>query len=102
MVTAVSGSGPAYFFLLAEALANAAEKIGLSKEQAGVLAVQTMLGSAILLEKSGKSPAELRRNVASKGGTTEKALETFNKGGFSQLVAEAVEAAYRRAKELGS
>jgi pyrroline-5-carboxylate reductase len=101
MVTAVSGSGPAYFFLMAEALIDGAVKIGLSREEAGVLVVQTMLGSAHLLEQSGKEAAELRRNVTSKGGTTERALGVFEAGGFAQLVAEAVNAAYNRAKELG-
>jgi pyrroline-5-carboxylate reductase len=102
MVTAVSGSGPAYCFLFAESLADAAVEIGLSRPEAERLVLQTMLGAAHLLEKSGKTAAELRRNVTSKGGTTERALEVFEKGGFSRLVAEAVRAAYQRAGELGS
>jgi pyrroline-5-carboxylate reductase len=101
MVTAVSGSGPAYCFLLAESLIEAAIKIGLSPEEAGELVAQTMLGSAHLLVQSGQPPAELRRNVTSRGGTTEAALKVFTDGGFTGLVAKAVRAAYERAKKLG-
>jgi pyrroline-5-carboxylate reductase len=102
MATAVSGSGPAYVFLLAESLIDAAVKIGLSREEAGEMVSQTILGSAHLMQGSSKPPAELRRNVTSKGGTTERALQVFEEGGFSKLVEDAVEAAYRRAKELGN
>jgi pyrroline-5-carboxylate reductase len=102
MVTAVSGSGPAYFFLFAESLVNAAVNIGISYSDAEQLVQQTMLGSAQLLLKSGKSPAELRRNVTSKGGTTERAINVFEEGGFARLVEAAVRAAYLRAKELGA
>jgi pyrroline-5-carboxylate reductase len=101
MVTAVSGSGPAYCFLFAEALAGAAVNIGLARPDAERLVLQTMLGAAHLLEKSGKPAAELRRNVTSKGGTTERALEVFTRGDFGQLVSEAVKAAFLRAQELG-
>jgi pyrroline-5-carboxylate reductase len=101
MATAVSGSGPAYFFLLAESLVDAAVHIGLPRDAAEEMVLQTMLGSAQLLEKSGKAPAELRQNVTSRGGTTAQALQVFEEGGFSQLVKEAVRAAYKRAKELG-
>ena len=102
MATAVSGSGPAYFFLLAESLVDAAVDIGLPRDAAEELVLQTMLGSAQLLLKSGKVPAELRQNVTSRGGTTAYALQVFEEGGFSHLVREAVRAAYNRAKELGS
>jgi pyrroline-5-carboxylate reductase len=102
MVTAVSGSGPAYFFLFAEALIDAAVDIGLPRPEAERLVLQTMLGSAHLLEKSGRPAAELRRSVTSKGGTTERALEVFEKGNFTRLVAEAVRAAHQRAIELGN
>ncbi|HJX13808.1 MAG TPA: pyrroline-5-carboxylate reductase [Dehalococcoidales bacterium] len=102
MVTAVSGSGPAYFFLLAEALIDAAVGLGLPRPEAEALVSQTMLGAAHLMVKSGRPPAELRRNVTSRGGTTEKALGVFEAGGFAGLVADAVRAAHRRAKELGS
>ncbi len=100
-VTAVSGSGPAYFYLFAESLINAAVNIGLSRSNAEELVLQTMLGSAQLLIKSGQPPAELRRAVTSKGGTTERALKALEDGGFARLVEEAVRAAYLRAKELG-
>jgi len=101
MVTAVSGSGPAYVFLLAESLIDAAVNIGLPRQEAEELVSQTILGSAYLMQKSGKPPAELRRNVTSRGGTTERALQVFEEGGFIKLVEDAVKAAYRRAKELG-
>ena len=102
MATAVSGSGPAYFFLLAESLVEAAVHIGLPHNEAEELVVQTMIGSAHLLQKAGKTPAELRWNVTSPGGTTAEALQVFEEGGFTDLVKEAVRAAYKRAKELGS
>jgi len=101
MVTAVSGSGPAYFFLFAESLIDAAVNIGLSRQNAEELVLQTMLGSAQLLLKSGKPPAELRRTVTSKGGTTERALNVLEEGGCVRLVQEAIKAAHLRAKELG-
>ncbi|MCJ7604931.1 MAG: pyrroline-5-carboxylate reductase, partial [Dehalococcoidales bacterium] len=101
MVTAVSGSGPAYVFLFAEALTIGAEKLGLSPEDARELVLRTLLGAAHLLETSGKSASELRHNVTSKGGTTERALQTLELGGFSTLVDDAVKAAYDRARELG-
>jgi len=102
MVTAVSASGPAYFFLFAEALIEAAVNIGLPRQDAEALVAQTMLGSAHLMQQSEKPPAELRRNVTSRGGTTERALQVFEEGGLAKIVAEAVEAAYKRAKEMGS
>ena len=100
-VTAVSGSGPAYFYLFAESLIEAAVNIGISRSDAEQLVRQTMLGAAQLLVKSGQSPADLRRTVTSKGGTTERALNVFEEGGLAGLVAAAVRAAYLRAKELG-
>ncbi len=100
-VTAVSGSGPAYFYLFAESLIDAAVNIGLSRPDAEILVRQTMLGAGQLLVKSGQSPADLRRAVTSKGGTTERALNVFEDGGFAGLVAAAVRAAHLRAKELG-
>ena len=102
MVTAISGSGPAYFFLFAEALIEAAAGIGLNRPEAERLVLQTMLGSAHLLEKSGRPAADLRRSVTSKGGTTERALDILEKGNFTRLVNEAVKAAYQRAVELGN
>jgi pyrroline-5-carboxylate reductase len=101
MVTAISGSGPAYFYLFAESLIEAAVNIGISRPDAEQLVRQTIVGSTQLLLKSDKPPAELRRAVTSKGGTTERALQVFTDGGFSKLIGDAVQAAYRRAKELG-
>jgi pyrroline-5-carboxylate reductase len=102
MATAVSGSGPAYFFLLAEYLMAAAVSIGLPRDAAEEMVLHTMLGSAHLMERSGKPPDELRRNVTSPGGTTAQAVRVFEEGGLADLVREAVRAAYNRAKELGS
>jgi pyrroline-5-carboxylate reductase len=101
MATAISGSGPAYFFMMVEALVEAAAAIGLPRDMARQLAVQTMLGSAQLIERSGQEPAELRRRVTSPGGTTARAIEQFEKGQFTELVKRAVQAAYDRARELG-
>ncbi len=101
MATAISGSGPAYFFLMVEALVDAAVGIGLPRGKALELVLQTMLGSGHLIQRSGKEPAELRQMVTSPGGTTAQALEQFEKGGFAELVKRAVKAAYNRAKELG-
>lgn len=101
MATAVSGSGPAYLFLFAEALADAAVSIGIPREMAGKLVMQTMLGSGILLSKSGKSPAELRRMVTSPGGTTAEAVASFEKNNFSEVVRQAVLAAYEKARQIG-
>ena len=101
MATAVSGSGPAYFFLFVESLVESAVNIGLPREAAGELVLQTMLGSAHLIQKSGKPPAELRRMVTSPGGTTAEALVCFEQGRFSELVEKAVTAAYEKARKLG-
>ena len=102
MVTAVSGSGPAYFFLMAEAMIEAAKAIGASQEKAEELVSQTMLGAANLIQQSDKTPGELRQNVTSRGGTTERALSVLNEGGFSELIRKAIEAAYQRSKEIGN
>ena len=101
MVTAVSGSGPAYLYLFAEALVDAASELGLKRNDAEKLILQTMLGAAQLMDKSGKAPAELRRDVTSKGGTTERAIEVFEKSDLAGTISKAVKAAYQRAKELG-
>jgi pyrroline-5-carboxylate reductase len=101
MVTAVSGSGPAYFYLFAESLIDAAVDLGLSRKEAEELVSQTMLGAAHLMNKSDKTTAELRRNVTSKGGTTERAIQVFEESGLAGIVAKAVKAACQRAKELG-
>ena len=102
MATAVSGSGPAYFFLFIDSLIESAVNIGLPPEVAEVMVLQTMIGSGRLIQQTGKSPAELRRTVTSPSGTTAAALLQFEKGEFSNLVRQAVTAAFHRAKELGS
>jgi len=101
MATAVSGSGPAYFFLMVESLVNAAVHIGLPRDMAQELVLQTILGSGHFIQRSGKSPAELRTMVTSPGGTTAEALLQLEKGGFSDLIMQAVSAAYDKAKRLG-
>ena len=101
MATAVSGSGPAYIFLLAESLVDAATHIGLPRDTARELVLQTLLGSSHLIQKSGKEPVELRRMVTSPGGTTAEALLRLEKGNFSDLILQAVIAAYDKARRLG-
>ncbi|KAF1711242.1 pyrroline-5-carboxylate reductase [Pseudoxanthomonas kalamensis DSM 18571] len=99
-VTAVSGSGPAYAFLLAEAMEAAAREQGMPADTARALVLQTLLGAARMLTETGEAPAELRRRVTSPGGTTQAAVETFEAGGFAALVADAIAAATRRGREL--
>jgi pyrroline-5-carboxylate reductase len=101
MVTAVSGSGPAYLFLYIESMVAAGIQIGLPENIVQTLVLQTITGSAHLLEKSGKQPAELRQMVTSPGGTTAEAIAEFNRSGFSEMVKRAVTAAYNRAQQLG-
>ncbi len=101
MATAVSGSGPAYIFLVIESLIDAAVHIGLPRDMAQELVVETVLGSGHFLQKSGKPAAELRRMVTSPGGTTAEALLKLQEGGFSDLLLQAVSAAYEKAKRLG-
>ncbi len=101
LATAVSGSGPAYVFLFMEALISGAVEIGMPEDMAKTLVMQTLLGSTEYARTSGKDLAELRRNVTSPGGTTAAALKVFEEGGFNPLVGKAVEAAYKRAQELG-
>ena len=101
VVTAVSGSGPAYVFWFMEQLAAAAEKLGFEKDAAMKLALHTVLGSAKLAASSSESPATLRKNVTSKGGTTEAALDVFEQEKLAERFMRAVEAASRRASELG-
>ena len=100
-VTAVSGSGPAYLFLFAEALAAAAERVGLAPAIAATLAYKTIEGAAALLAEKTATPADLRRSVTSPGGTTEAALKVLMaEAKFEQLIAEAVAAATARGFEL--
>jgi pyrroline-5-carboxylate reductase len=101
-VTAVSGSGPAYVFLLAECLAEAARAVGLPDDLAMRLARQTVAGSGVLLGESPLTPDILRRNVTSPGGTTEAALKVLmSEPGLEALVTRAVAAAKKRSVELG-
>ncbi|MEE8264818.1 MAG: pyrroline-5-carboxylate reductase [Acidiferrobacterales bacterium] len=99
-VTGVSGSGPAYFFLAMEALEQAAVEQGLDAATARLLAVETAFGAAKMALESGTDPAELRRNVTSPGGTTERAITKFQDGGFERLFKQAVAAATARSREL--
>lgn len=99
-VTGLSGSGPAYFFLMMEALEKAAVELGLSPEVARQLSIQTALGAGKLAANSDVAPDELRRRVTSPGGTTEQALLSFQRDNFEQIVAKAVTAAQQRAAEL--
>jgi len=101
-VTAVSASGPAYVFWFIEQLAESAEKLGLPPEISRKLALHTVLGAARLAASSSESPASLRKNVTSKGGTTEAALRVFDEEKLAERFARAVEAASRRATELGA
>lgn len=102
-VTAVSGSGPAYYFLLSEELIKAAIELGLGSEVAKELVLQTAKGAALLAacaDKDGTSPSELRQKVTSPGGTTEAALKVLAEGKFGPLVAAAVKKARDRGREL--
>jgi len=99
-VTGVSGSGPAYFFLMMEAMQKAGEDVGLSPEVSRQLTLQTALGAARMASESDVDAAELRRRVTSPGGTTEQAIKTFNEGGIHDLFAKAVKASSDRGKEL--
>ena len=99
-VTAVSGSGPAYFFLFMEALEQAGIEQGLDAETARLLTIQTALGAARMAVESSESPQTLREQVTSPGGTTEKALGAFADGGLEALTRRAVAAARQRAGEL--
>lgn len=105
-VTAISGSGPAYFFLLIEMLEAAGQSLGLSAEVARKLAIETAYGSGFMARESSDSPATLRQQVTSKGGTTEAALKHLEasnvRGIFSQAVAAAAQRSAQLAKELGS
>ncbi len=101
-VTGLSGSGPAYIFLIIEALSDAGVKVGLSRHQALKLAAQTVLGSAKLLLETGQHPGQLKDQVTSPGGTAIAGLHTLEAGGLRTTLIDAVEAATERAKELGA
>jgi pyrroline-5-carboxylate reductase len=99
-VTATSGSGPAYFFLLAEAMIEACILLGLSRDVATELIIQTMLGSARMLRDTGKHPVELREMVTSPGGTTIQAIRHLEQAGVRAAFLNAIDAACRRSAEL--
>ena len=99
-VTAISGSGPAYFFYLTESLTKAANRLGLSGQLAHRLVINTALGSALLLVQTKKSAKGLKKLVASKGGTTEAALRILKRYNWDQILQKAVRAAAQRSKEL--
>lgn len=100
-VTALSGSGPAYFFRMVECLVQAAVAQGLPEDKATRLAGQTLLGAGRLLMESRESAATLRQRVTSKGGTTEAALKRFEEEGFERVITAGVAAAAARSRELG-
>lgn len=99
-VTAVSGSGPAYFFYLVEILEKCAVDMGMDKANAKLLAVKTAFGSAVLLRDSSLDAGALRRRVTSKGGTTEAAFRVFEEGKLGELLEKGIKAAKERAAEL--
>lgn len=99
-VTGLSGSGPGYFFLLMEAMEDAAHALGLPREAARLLTLQTAFGAAKLALESEEGVAELRKRVTSPGGTTERAIQAFESGGLRTLVGDAVRAAKARSAEL--
>ncbi len=100
-VTALSGSGPAYVFYVLEAMTRAGESMGLSEAQAHRLAVATVGGAAELARRSDDPPEVLRQRVTSKGGTTHAAIEALERGGVAGHFAHAMDAAHKRARELG-
>jgi len=101
-VTALSGSGPAYFFLFMEALQSAGKQLGLPEETARLLTLQTAFGASKMALESSDDAATLRRRVTSPGGTTERAIEVLQQHDFETIVRQAVEAAAERSRELAS
>jgi len=101
MATAVSSSGPAYIFLVMEALTDAAVHIGLGREMAEAMVIQTILGSVRYAQASGRHPAALRNQVTSPGGTTSEGLLVLEGSGLRAAFIQAVQAAHAKAKQLG-
>lgn len=99
-ITALSGSGPAYFFYLTELISKKAEKLGFSKEESRIIAERTFVGCAELLNQNQKTAKEWKNAVASKGGTTEAALNHLEKQNLEKIISEAVEKAASKSKEL--
>lgn len=100
-ITALSGSGPAYFFLVMEALEDAAKQLGLPEDMTRLLTQQTALGAARMAMESNESPHQLRQRVTSPGGTTESALKVFEEANLRSIFDKAVHAAQKRAIEIG-
>jgi pyrroline-5-carboxylate reductase len=100
-VTALSGSGPAYFFRIMEALTEGAEQLGLSRETANLLTLQTALGAARMALESNETVTELRKRVTSPGGTTERALQIMEENNINKIFADVLRAGQQRAVELG-
>ena len=100
-ITAISGSGPAYVFLLIEALQEAAVGLGFTPDEARTLSLETFLGAAKLASQSGEDAATLRARVTSKGGTTERAILVMENAGIKQIIGQAAQAACLRSRELG-
>jgi pyrroline-5-carboxylate reductase len=101
-ITALSGSGPAYYFYMTGLLQKKAEKLGFAENEAKLIAEKTLTGSAGLIALNLKSAADWRKSVTSKGGTTEKALKYMKKRGFGQILAKAIDKAKKRAEELNN
>ena len=101
-ITAISGSGPAYFFLLMQSMTQAGMALGLDEKTAKELSVQTGFGASLMATKSGKDPRTLRTNVTSPNGTTQAAIESFQDQNFEGIVASATRAAFDRARELST
>ena len=101
-VTAVSGSGPAYFLLMREAMQQAGLELGLEPHTAEKLVLQTALGAATMADNSDVDAATLRARVTSKGGTTEQAIKSFQQAGFEQIVQDALNAASDRSQTLAN
>lgn len=101
-VTAVSGSGPAYFYGFVEAMIKAANELGLSEHDSKLLVHQTLIGAAKMIQESGKDAATLRREVTSPNGTTAAALSSFKSNGWEEIVSKAMKAAMDRSKELSN
>jgi len=102
VVTGLSGSGPAFVFLVIEALSDAGVQLGISRKESSLLAAQTVYGAAKMLLETGKHPSELKDIVATPGGTTFAGLKMLEKGNFRSTIMDAVEAATLRSRELGA
>jgi pyrroline-5-carboxylate reductase len=102
VVTGLSGSGPAFVFLMIESLSDAGVQLGISRKESSILAAQTVYGAAKMLLETGRHPSELKDIVATPGGTTFAGLKMLEKGNFRSTVMDAVEAATARSRELGA